>query len=148
MAKPVVESLPNRSGIIVESSVNSSRRQRLGPYSKRLERGAFGTGLDGRSPEGRFARQLEVELTAHIGGRPTITQRLLIDRTISIALKLEAFEAKIDSGNWTAHDSRTYAALNNAFRLALKALDAGRPPRAKAPSLAEVIARDRASKEG
>jgi hypothetical protein len=120
---------------------------RSGPYSRRLEVGIASL-IDGNTAEGNFARQLEVELIAHVGGLPTITQRLLIDRTVSIMLKIERFEAKIDSGEWTAHDSRTYGGLNNALRLMLRALDAGRPPKARAPSLAEVIARDRVSKEG
>jgi hypothetical protein len=120
---------------------------RSGPYSRRLEAGIASL-IDGNTAEGNFARQLEVELISHVGGTPTITQRLLIDRTVSIMLKIERFEAKIDSGEWTAHDSRTYGGLNNALRLMLRALDAGKPPKARAPSLAEVIARDRAVKEG
>lgn len=31
--------------------------------------------LDGRSKEARLLRKVRAELTAHIGGRPTITQK-------------------------------------------------------------------------
>ena len=124
----------------------SWNKGRSGPYSQRLEAGVASL-IDGNTAEGNFARQLEVELVAHVGGSPTITQRLLIDRTVSIMLKLERFDAKLDDSGWTAHDTRTYGGLNNALRLMLRALDAGKPPKARAPSLAEVIARDRAVKE-
>jgi hypothetical protein len=133
----------NRRGRLGKPPWNKARS---GPYSRRLEAGIASL-IDGNTAEGNFARKLQVELTDHVGGSPTITQRLLIDRTVSIMLKIERFEAKIDSGEWTAHDSRTYGGLNNALRLMLRALDGGKPPKARAPSLAEVIARDRAVKE-
>jgi hypothetical protein len=52
-------------------------RGKLGPYSRRLQRGVIGglREIDGRSAEGRFARHLEAELTAHVGGNPTIVQK-------------------------------------------------------------------------
>jgi hypothetical protein len=37
-------------------------------------------------------------------------------------LQLELLDAKMASGNWTGHDSRTQGGLNNAVRLALREL--------------------------
>ncbi len=58
----------------------------------------------------------------HIGGAPSITQRLLIDRAIKTRLQLDALDEKLAAGNWTPHDQRTFGGLQNAFRLALREL--------------------------
>jgi hypothetical protein len=97
-------------------------QKRLGPYSKRLHRGAIGDIADGRSATGRFIRHLEAELTAHVGGSPTITQRLTISRIIRLQLQMDAFAAKLQDGAWTTQDSRIYGALLNAHRLGLREL--------------------------
>src|SRR4030081_3311207 len=108
---------------------STTDRRRLGPYSKRLHRGAIGYLVDGRSAEGRFIRNLEAELVAHVGGSPTIAQRLLVDRIIKVRLQLDALDNKLTSGDWTAHDQRTYGALLNAQRLCLRELSLGAAPR-------------------
>jgi hypothetical protein len=68
------------------------------------------TSIDGRSQIGRLARDMERQLADHVGGTPSITQRLLIDRAIKIRLQLDALDAKLAAGDWTGHDSRTYGA--------------------------------------
>lgn len=117
-------------------------RRRLGPYSRRLHRGAIGDLYDGRSAEGRFVRDLEAQLVAHVGGRPTVTQRLLIDRLIKVRLQLDALDAKMAAGNWTSHDSRTHGGLQNAFRLCARELGvkAVTPPVNPRAALDAVIA--------
>jgi hypothetical protein len=104
-------------------------QERIRPYTKRLDRGAVGTLFDGRSEQGRFVRRLEAELVQHVGGQPTITQRLLIDRAIKIQLQLGAFDDKLTAffegkgdSIWTLHDHRTYAGLCSQFRLCLRDL--------------------------
>jgi hypothetical protein len=78
---------------------------------------------DGRSEQGRFIRHLEAELVAHVGGQPSITQRLLIDRIVRLRLQLDAFDVKLTSGEvWTPHDLRTFSGINNAFKNSLKEL--------------------------
>jgi hypothetical protein len=114
-------------------------RQRLGPYSRRFQRGVIADLFDGRSAEGRFVRRLEAELIAHVGGAPTITQRLLIDRLIKIRLQLDLLDAKLVRSKWTAHDSRTHGGLCNAFRLTAQALGL-QPPAAREKSLDEILA--------
>jgi hypothetical protein len=124
----------------VETAPASSRgHRRLGPYSRRLHRGAIGELFDGRSAEGRFVRHLEAELVRHVGGDPSITQRLLIDRLIKIRLQLDALDAKLASGEWTPHDVRTHGGLTNGFRLVAREL--GLAPQApRTPTLDEHLA--------
>jgi hypothetical protein len=121
----------------------SSRRQpRLGPYSRKLQRGAIADLYDGRSAEGRFIRHLEAELVAHVGGSPSITERLLIERLIKIRLQLDLLDTKLAKGEWTGHDSRTYGGLLNAYRLHARELGL-RPAAAKPLTILERIMRDR-----
>lgn len=85
-----------------------------------------------------MVRQLEAELVQHVGGSPSIAQRLLIERIIKIRWQLELFETKLAEGSWTAHDSRTYGGLSNAFRLAIRELGV-KPAKGRPPSLDEVV---------
>jgi hypothetical protein len=116
-------------------------RSQVRPYSRILDRGAIGSlgRLDGRSVQGRLVRHLEAELVAHIGGNPTIAQRLLIERIIKMRLQLDALDMKLMNGGWTAHDTRTYGGLANAYRLTIRMIDNMRSRKGKAPSLEEVI---------
>ena len=102
-----------------------------GPYSRLLRRGAIGKLADGRSTLGRFIRHLEAELVAHVGGCPTITQRLLIERLIKTHVQLDLLDEKLGRGDWTANDSRTYGGLQNAMRLTTREL--GLRPANEAP---------------
>ena len=63
-------------------STLARKRGKIGPYSRVLQRGVIADTVDGRSREGRLMRHLEAELTKHVGGSPSIVQRLLIDRMV------------------------------------------------------------------
>ena len=119
----------------------SRTRNRLGPYSRTLERGAIGRSIDGRSQEGRFLRAFERQLLDHIGGQSaaSVAQRLLIARLARVALRLELFDVKIAAGTLTDHDARVYGALHNAFRLMLREVGLGATA-AKPQSLGEYVA--------
>src|SRR5215831_5111776 len=93
-----------------------------GPYSRKLRRGPIGDQISGNTSLGRFIRALEAELTDYVGGNPDIAQRLTIDRVVKLRVQLDLFEEKLETGNWTDVDRRTYGALHNAFRLALREL--------------------------
>jgi hypothetical protein len=114
-------------------------RRIVGPYSAVLRRGVIGEAIDGRSTIGRLARDLEAQLVAHVGGNPSVTQRLLIERIVKIKLQLDAFDTKLATGTWQAHDQRTFNALLNAHRLACRELGMAPAP-APQPSLAEITA--------
>ena len=116
---------------------------RVGPHSRALRRGVVGDQIDGRSREGRFLRAAEAELIAHVGGEPSFTQRLLIRRAARAMLRLELFDEKLASGNWSDHDGRTYGGLQNAVRLMLRELGLKAPAKDRAPSLADIAARHR-----
>jgi hypothetical protein len=89
-------------------------------------------------------RRLEAELLAHIGGAPTIGQRLLIERVCRMRLQLATFDEKVAAGEgWTAHDQRTLSGLANAYRLTIRELDKMKSDRGRGPSIEEVIERHR-----
>jgi hypothetical protein len=124
----------------------AANHRKLGPYSRSLRRGVIGTtAIDGRSATGRYVRDLEQHLITHVGGSPTITQRLLIERLICTTVQLHALDAKLAAGDgWTDHDGRTHGGLINRQRLLLRELGlkaaAERPP-----SLADYLAAKSAS---
>jgi hypothetical protein len=111
----------------------------VGPYSRKLRRGAIGASVDGRSAEGRFIRDLERQLVDHVGGEPSVLQRLLIDRLVKVRLQLDALDDKLAAGNWTPHDQRTYGALLNALRLTAREIGL-QPAAVKGPNLADYLA--------
>ena len=126
----------------VSRSSDGDHSQVVRTYSRIFRRGNLAQ-LDGRSVEGRLVRRLEAELVAHIGGNPTIAQRLLIQRICTMRLQLDAFGEKLETEEWTAHDTRTYSGLSNAYNRALRELDRMKPNKTRTPSLEEVIGRHR-----
>jgi hypothetical protein len=114
--------------------------QQLGPYSRKLRRGVISDKVDGRSTLGRFCRDLEAQLVAHIGGAPSVTQRMLIERAIKVQIQLDMLDTKLMSGDWTPHDQRTHGALLNALRLTCRELGMKAAPK-PAPTLADITAR-------
>ncbi len=114
-------------------------RNPVGPYSRRLRRSAIGDSVYGRSAEGRFIRDLERQLVAHVGGQPTIAQKLLIDRVVKCTLQIDALDRKLSDGAWTDHDGRTHNGLINLQCLSLRELGLN-PVAPRAPSLAEYLA--------
>jgi hypothetical protein len=103
-------------------------------------RGSLGE-ADGRSREGRFLRQVETELTRHVGGEPSFAQKMLIRRAARAMLRLELLDEKMASGSWTDHDSRTFGGLNNALRLCLRELGVKAVAHKPANPLAEHFSR-------
>lgn len=110
---------------------------RVGPHCRQISRGSLGP-IDGRSLQGKYARKLESELVAHVGGKPTFPQMLLIRRVVRGSWQLEQLDAKMASGRWTDHDSRTYGGLSNSLRLALRELGM-RPAQSKPKSVVDYI---------
>jgi hypothetical protein len=95
----------------------------LSAESRLLRRGSLGDQIDGRSKEGRFLRDVERELLAPLGPQPSFGQRLLARRASRLALRLELFDSEAARGkDWSAHDLRTYHALQNGLRLLVREL--------------------------
>jgi hypothetical protein len=117
------------------------------PESLVLKRGALGSGIDGRSVEGKFIRRIEAELIDQLGDNPTFAQLLLVRRASRAALKLELYDRKLAGDEVTTHDGRMYGGLSNNLRLLLREIEAHAVAKrkAKTPSLDEIVARHKAS---
>ena len=96
--------------------------------------------LDGRTRQAKLMAQIRRDLTAHLGGSPSATQRMVVDRLARVCLRLELFDEKLAGGTMTDHDARAYGALHNSFRLLLRELGMKAAPK-PAPTLAEILAR-------
>jgi len=117
-----------------------SRRphKRVGPYSKR---GALAM-MDGRSREALFMRARRHELTAHIGGSPTVVQAALIERCAWLSLRVALLDEKMVASELTDHDNRAYLARSNSLARALKLLGV-KGVEARPPTLQEALAAGR-----
>jgi hypothetical protein len=117
------------------------------PESLVLKRGALGSGIDGRSVEGKFIRRIEAELLEALGDNPTFSQLLLVRRAARAALKLELYDRKLADGDVNSHDSRMYGGLSNNLRLLLRELNAAAVTKGKAktPDLSVIVSRHKAA---
>ena len=102
---------------------NPRRVTVIRPNSKLFQRGVIGLDLiDGRTFEGKYARVIEHDLLAQLGGQPTAMQRLMVDRVVKLQLRLDAFEKKIASDKASDRELVVYAVLNNQFSRGLQLL--------------------------
>lgn len=76
-------------------------------------------------------------MVAQVGGSPSFAQS--IRRAARSMLQLELLDAKMSSGDWSAHDARTQGGLNNAVRLVLRELGLKAVAK-KPPTIAEYLA--------
>lgn len=85
----------------------------ISPYSRPLALAK----LDGRTKEAALMRRVRAELIEHVGGEPSVTQRLLIERCAVLALRIAQIDAKIIAGEaLTLHDNNHAIAWHNAYR--------------------------------
>ena len=109
--------------------------RRAGPYSKTSSL----IDMDQRSRAARILAGARAELTAHVGGRPTATQRALIERASFLMLHVAQLAAKaLAAGMMTERDSRTYLAWSNSLSRALAALGLDGPPQ-RVPTPLEAL---------
>jgi hypothetical protein len=106
-----------------------------------LRRGA----IDNRSREGRFLAAARHRLIEHLGGNPSTTQLVLIDRIAWLMLHCFQLDQRIASGaDWGENDRKCYLAFSNSLVRSLREIGleggAGREP-----SLAEVLKAERAA---
>jgi hypothetical protein len=108
---------------------------KVGPYS----RAAILQKPDGRTREARLVASLRAELIAHLGGSPSVAQRMMIDQACELQLRIAIMNRKfMQTAEFTEHDSRTFLAWNNSLtrllaRIGLKGI---RPPQ---PTLVEMM---------
>jgi hypothetical protein len=116
-----------------------SKFGRVGAHSALFRAGAKGR-LDGRSAEARFLRDAEFQLIQHVGGRPSVAERVLISRLARIILRLSILDDKIATGQSSDYDLKVCGGLDSALRHGLSRLGfKGTPP--KAASLADITSR-------
>ena len=112
----------------------------IGPYS----RPAALAKRDGRTREARLMRDTRAALTAHVGGTPSITQAMLIDRAVQLTIRIAAMDRKFaETEIQTDHDSRTYLAWTGSLSRLLRDLGmnaAPQPVKTIAQHLAEKAA--------
>jgi hypothetical protein len=90
--------------------------------------------VDGRLAEGKLMAGVRADLTAHLGGKPSATQRILIDRIATLSLRLHLMDREsARSGEMSERNSRSYLAWSNSLTRALRqiGLDAVPPPKPK-----------------
>lgn len=104
--------------------------------------------IDGRTREARFLKAARAELIEHIGGRPSVTERALIERAVWLLLRMELLNGRLTGGDsFTHHDQLGYLGWSNALGRCLREL--GLKPRTEAPSsLAQYIAARKAGTKG
>lgn len=96
--------------------------------------------LDGRRKEAWLMRRVREELTEHVGGHPTITQRLLIERAAVLILRLAKIDQKIvDDRPFTLIDNNSTIAWQNALTRCLVALGVHQDAARAGSSLGSVL---------
>jgi hypothetical protein len=96
--------------------------------------------LDQRTREARLLRETVRDLTRHVGGHPSATQRALIERAAWLGLHVAQLDAKaVVNGDMTDHSARQYLAWSNSLTRTLRQLGL-KGPAERALTLAEVIA--------
>jgi hypothetical protein len=79
--------------------------------------------VDGRSRLGRVMRETRAALLAHFDGRPTATQRILIERAVTKAGYLARLDSEaLSPDGMSDHRRREYQAADNSYRLILREL--------------------------
>ncbi len=98
---------------------------------------------DGRSADAVLLRRTKAALCAHVGGKPSATQRALIDRAAQLTLHVARMDARaMEDGGLSDHATREYLAWSNTLSrtLALLGLDAVPAPPPRVPTVKEILA--------
>jgi hypothetical protein len=96
--------------------------------------------LDYRTKEGFLVRRVRHELSQHVGGSPSVTQRLLIERAAILSLRLAQLDRKIVADqHFTILDNNQYLAWANSLARILQQLGL-QPAAAAKPTLSDYLA--------
>jgi len=114
----------------------------IGPYSRRKALAK----LSGRTREGRLLRDTRKALIDHVGGSPSVTEQMLIERIANLHLRIAVMDRKFtETGVMTDHDTNTYLAWVGSYTRTLRELGLHAHV-APTPGLAEIIAAHHARK--
>jgi hypothetical protein len=72
--------------------------------------------VDGRLAEAQLMHRVRAELTLHLGGKPSATQKILIDRAAALSLRLHLMDREAArSGEMSERNGRQYLAWSNSL---------------------------------
>jgi hypothetical protein len=109
-------------------------RKRKDAYSRPVRAARVTT----RTIEGRLIRDVRADLIKHVGGKPSATQRVLIERAVMLTVQLGRMDARsLADGVMSDHASREYLAWSNTLTRTMRALGLMAAPE-KPRTLAEV----------
>jgi hypothetical protein len=98
----------------------------IGPYSSN----AILSKPDGRTKEARLVASLRSELIAHVGGSPTVAERMMIDQACELQLRIAKMNREfMRDGEHADGDSQTFLGLNDSLTGLLRILSNKVPDR-------------------
>ena len=120
-----------------------SKPKRTRKAARKLNRRPAHTALDGRTWEYLLLQRTRADLAQHLGGSPSIAQRVLIERAAWLVVYLAQQDAKAKTGElMSEHAARQYLAWTNALTRLMRQLGLqGKAQRG--PTLAEYEASKR-----
>jgi hypothetical protein len=102
---------------------------RIGPHSRpdKLQI------VDGRLAEAKLMASVRAEVTQHLGGKPSATQKILIDRAAALSLRVHLMDREsARSGGMSERNGRQYQAGSNSLTRVLNQIGfkavADKPP--------------------
>jgi hypothetical protein len=97
--------------------------------------------IDGRRAEAYRMKEVRADLVSHVGGHPTVTQALLIDRIAVLLLRMELMDAEALRGSaMSDKDAKAYLGWNNTVSRMLRQLGL-KGAANRGPTLADYISR-------
>jgi hypothetical protein len=77
--------------------------------------------VDGRSTLGKLMRQVRADLIRHVGGKPSATQKMLIERAVTLTGYLARLDAEaLSPAGLSDHRRREYLAADGSLRRTLR----------------------------
>ncbi len=112
------------------------KNRKLGPHSRP---GVLAL-IDGRRAEARLMQSVRDDLSRHLGGAPTVPQKMIIDRCAALTLRLHLMDrAAGQDGAMSEKNAREYLCWNNSLTRLLRELGM-QPAKAKVANLREHLA--------
>lgn len=102
--------------------------------------------VDGRTKEAALMRRVRAGLIAHVGGRPSASQSVLIDRAVSLSLQLARLDIDLAAG-MPIDQERFLAWSNSLSRIMTRLGPAKKPPVPSLADISERIVRNRGAAE-
>jgi hypothetical protein len=110
--------------------------RKLGPHSRpdKLQI------IDGRLAEAQLMAHIRAELTQHLGGKPSATQKILIDRAAALSLRIHLMDRECArSGEMSERNGRQYLAWSNSLTRTMSLIGL-EGTAARSPTASEALA--------